>query len=71
MSEQAREHVRKLILIGDNRLKQGDGRLAGKARETFLQALAEAEAAGVADERLRGLLQLRIDACDRLGNDGG
>ena len=59
-SETAREHLRSLILTGDNRLKQGGPVQARKARETYEQALAEAEAAGLDDELIRGLLERRI-----------
>lgn len=60
MTEEARDRVRSLILTGDNRLKQGGPVQARKARETYEKALAEAEAAGVADELIRGLLERRI-----------
>ncbi len=46
----ARAHLRSLILTGDNRLKQGGPVQARKARETYEQALAEAEAAGLHDD---------------------
>ncbi len=61
MSEDPRERLRKLIVTGDNRLKQGDGRLAARARESFEAALAHAEATGLADDRLRTLLARRIE----------
>ena len=57
--------LRSLILSGDNRLKQGGPVQARKARETYEQALAEAEAAGPADDLLRGLLERRIEDCAR------
>jgi len=60
VTEEARDRVRSLILTGDNRLKQGGPVQARKARETYEKALAEAEAAGVADELIRGLLERRI-----------
>jgi hypothetical protein len=37
--EQAAERVRKLIIVGDNRLKQGGLDKFAKARGTFQQAL--------------------------------
>jgi hypothetical protein len=52
--------VRSLILSGDNRLKQGGPVQARKARETYEKALAEAEAAGLADDVLHGLLAKRL-----------
>ena len=52
--------MRSLILTGDNRLKQGGPVQARKARETYEKALAEAEAAGLSDDVLRGLLEKRL-----------
>jgi hypothetical protein len=60
VTEEARDRVRSLILTGDNRLKQGGPVQARKARETYEKALAEAEAAGVADDLIRGLIERRI-----------
>ena len=60
MTDEARARVRSLILTGDNRLKQGGPIQARKARETYEKALAEAEAAGLADDVLRGLLEKRL-----------
>ncbi len=60
MTDEARARVRSLILTGDNRLKQGGPTQARKARETYEKALAEAEAAGLADDVLRGLLEKRL-----------
>lgn len=60
MTEEARARVRSLILSGDNRLKQGGPIQARKARETYEKALAEAEAAGLSDDLLRGLLEKRL-----------
>ena len=59
-TEKPGERVRALIVSGDNRLKQGGRTQARKARETYEKALAEAEAAGVADELIRTLLERRI-----------
>jgi hypothetical protein len=64
MTEAARDRLRKLIVTGDNRLKQGDGRLAERARESYLEALAVAEQAGLADDRLRALIARRLDDID-------
>ena len=47
--EQAAERIRKLIIVGDNRLKQGGDDKYAKARGTFEQALRMAEEAGLAD----------------------
>jgi hypothetical protein len=59
-TEKPSERVRALIVSGDNRLKQGGPTQARKARETYEKALAEAEAAGVADDLIRTLLERRI-----------
>jgi hypothetical protein len=67
----ARAHVRSLILTGDNRLKQGGPVQARKARETYEKALAEAEAAGVADDLIRGLLERRIEDTRALEQPSG
>ncbi len=69
MSEDARDRLRKLIVTGDNRLKQGDGRLAARARASYTEALAVAEEAGLADDRLRALIARRLDDIDALGPD--
>ena len=69
-TDTARAHVRSLILTGDNRLKQGGPVQARKARETYEQALTEAEAAGLADELIRGLLERRIADCRVLEQAG-
>ena len=59
-TEKPTERVRALILSGDNRLKQGGRVQARKARETYEKALAELEAAGIADDLVRSLLERRI-----------
>ena len=41
MEDDARERIRKLLVTGDNRMKQGVA--AAKARESFEQALAVAD----------------------------
>jgi hypothetical protein len=53
----ARERIQKLILTGDNRLKQGVD--PAKVRESYEQALALAREAGV-EERIRPLIELRL-----------
>lgn len=65
MSDDARDRVRRLILTGDNRVKQGGGRLTTRARESFQAALDLAEAEGIADDRLRTLIRLRLEQLDR------
>ena len=52
-----RERIQKLLVTGDNRVKQGvDPR---KARESWEQALALAREAGL-EERIRPLVELRL-----------
>ena len=56
-----RERIQKLLVTGDNRLKQGVD--PAKARESWEQALALAEEAGLAD-RIRPLVELRLADLD-------
>ena len=58
-----RERIQKLLVTGDNRLKQGvDPR---KARESYEQALAAAKEAGLEDA-IRPLVELRLADLERL-----
>jgi hypothetical protein len=59
----ARTRIQKLLVTGDNRLKQGVA--PEKARESFLQALEVAREAGL-EERVRPLVELRLADLDRL-----
>jgi hypothetical protein len=52
-----REQIQKLILTGDNRLKQGVDH--AKVRESYEQALALAREAGM-EERIRPLIEIRL-----------
>ena len=61
MSEDVRERIRKLLVTGDNRLKQGVD--PAKARESWEQALALAEEAGL-EERIRPLVVVRLADLD-------
>ena len=64
MEEQAaRERIQKLIVTGDNRLKQGVA--PEKVRETYEEALALAREAGL-EERIRPLVELRLADLARL-----
>ena len=56
-SEDAHERIRKLLLTGDNRLKQGVD--PEKARESWEQALAVAREAGL-EEQVRPLVEVRL-----------
>jgi len=52
-----RERIQKLLVTGDNRLKQGVD--PAKARESWEQALALAREAGLED-RIRPLVEVRL-----------
>ena len=62
--DEARQHIQKLIVTGDNRLKQGVD--PARARESFEQALAAAREAGL-EESVRPLIELRLADLERLG----
>ena len=51
------EQIQKLLVTGDNRLKQGVD--PAKARQSWEQALALAREAGL-EERIRPLVELRL-----------
>ena len=53
----ARERIQKLLVTGDNRLKQGVD--PDRARESWKQALALAQEAGLEDA-VRPLVELRL-----------
>ena len=57
MEEDVRERIQKLLVTGDNRLKQGGD--PAKARESWEQALALAREAGLED-RIRPLVEVRL-----------
>ncbi len=61
--EEARERVQKLLVTGDNRLKQGVA--PEKVRETYEEALAAAEEAGLGDA-VRPLVEVRLADLARL-----
>jgi predicted negative regulator of RcsB-dependent stress response len=63
----ARERIQKLLVTGDNRLKQGVD--PAKARASYEQALAVAREAGLEDS-VRPLVEIRLADLDRLGRDG-
>jgi hypothetical protein len=62
-SDDARERVQKLLVTGDNRLKQGVA--PEKVRATYELALAAAREAGIEDA-VRPLVELRLADLDRL-----
>ncbi len=55
--EDAHERIQKLLVTGDNRLKQGVD--PEKARESWEQALAVAREAGL-EETIRPLVEIRL-----------
>jgi hypothetical protein len=57
-----REQIQKLIVTGDNRLKQGVA--PEKVRETYEQALALAREHGL-EETVRPLVEIRLADLDR------
>ena len=62
MKEDVRERIQKLLVTGDNRVKQGVD--PAKARESWEQALALAREAGL-EERIRPLVELRLADLDQ------
>jgi hypothetical protein len=62
----ARERIQKLLVTGDNRLKQGVE--PEKARASFEQALAVAREAGL-EESVRPLVEIRLADLERLARE--
>jgi hypothetical protein len=65
-TDDARERIQKLLVTGDNRLKQGVS--PEKVRESYEQALALAREAGLEDS-VRPLVAIRLEDLERL--EGG
>jgi hypothetical protein len=65
-AEDARARIRKLLVTGDNRLKQGVD--PAKARESFEQALAVAREAGLEDS-VGPLVEVRLADLERLARE--
>jgi hypothetical protein len=63
MPEDVRAQIQKLLVTGDNRLKQGVG--ADKVRATYEQAFALAREAGLEDV-IRPLVEVRLADLERL-----
>jgi hypothetical protein len=61
-----REQIQKLLVTGDNRLKQGVD--PAKARASYEQALAVAREAGLEDS-IRPLVELRLADLERLARE--
>ncbi|MDX6422771.1 MAG: hypothetical protein QOI67_242 [Gaiellaceae bacterium] len=61
--EEAREQIHKLLVTGDNRLKQGVDPV--KVRQSYEQALEVAREAGLEDS-IRPLVEIRLADLERL-----
>ena len=61
--DDARERIQKLLVTGDNRLKQGVD--PAKTRQSYEQALEAAREAGL-EESVRPLVELRLADLERL-----
>ena len=61
--DEVRAKIQRLLVTGDNRLKQGVAH--EKARESYEQALALAREAGIED-KVRPLVEVRLADLDRL-----
>jgi len=66
-SDDARARIQKLLVTGDNRLKQGVA--PEKARESYEQALTVAREAGL-EEAVRPLVEVRLADLERLRRGG-
>jgi hypothetical protein len=64
----AHERIQKLLVTGDNRLKQGVG--PAKARQSWEQALQLAREAGL-EERIRPLVEVRLADLARKSSQPG
>ena len=62
----ARERIQKLLVTGDNRLKQGVS--AEKVRASYEEALAVAREAGL-EEQIRPLVEVRLADLERLAGE--
>jgi hypothetical protein len=60
--DDAREHIQKLLVTGDNRLKQGVD--PAKVRQSYEQALEAAREAGLEDA-IRPLVEIRLADLER------
>jgi hypothetical protein len=63
MEEDARARIQKLLVTGDNRLKQGVD--PAKVRQTWEEALAVAREAGL-EESVRPLVEFRLADLEKL-----
>jgi hypothetical protein len=65
-ADTARAKIQKLLVTGDNRLKQGVD--PAKARQSYEQALEVAKAAGLEDA-IRPLVEIRLADLERLARE--
>ena len=65
-SEDVRAKIQKLLVTGDNRLKQGVA--VGKIRATYEEALALAREAGL-EQSVEPLVAVRLDDLERLARE--
>ena len=66
MKGDVRERIQKLLVTGDNRLKQGVD--PAKTRQSYEQALELAREAGL-EESIRPLVELRLADLERLARE--
>ena len=66
MGDDARERIQKLLVTGDNRLKQGVAH--EKVRESYEEALAVAREAGL-EESIKPLVEIRLADLGELGGE--
>jgi len=64
--DETRAKIQRLLVTGDNRLKQGVA--AHKARESYEQALDVAREAGIEDA-VRPLVEIRLAELERLARE--
>ena len=64
VEDETRARIQKLLVTGDNRLKQGVA--LEKVRENYEEALAVAREAGI-EETVRPLVEVRLADLERLG----
>ena len=66
MADDARERIQKLLVTGDNRLKQGVSH--DKVRESYEEALAVAREVGL-EESIKPLVEIRLADLGELGGE--
>lgn len=64
--DEARSKIQRLLVTGDNRLKQGVA--PEKVRESYLEALEAAREAGIEDA-VRPLVEVRLADLDRASRE--